>query len=163
MRTLWHNAFSDIHEISCSRFWRAALRHLQSCDVFMEWIARLLVQAQEARHQPKQMTMTRSQKLILILWLVVTAAVAVFPPWTVHTDIFLGGQSWGTANTSTQFRPLFAPSSWQVTIPDEPQYSPHYLACSGTIRFDILTVELFILSAVAVVSYKLVVRSRQNT
>jgi hypothetical protein len=70
------------------------------------------------------------------------------PPWTVHRTLqYSSGYEYKEPNTRTSFRWLLAPPEWQVFT--KGMRDPIALKFKGTLRFDLLVVEIFAVLVVA--------------
>lgn len=94
--------------------------------------------------------MKRLQKLTIVMWASAVVLVSLFPPWTVHGIGSYEGKNMLEERT-VEFRYLFARPEWS----DSHIGSLARAEYDAVIRFDILAVELFVISAVAFSLFKL--------
>ena len=113
----------------------------------------------------KQHRLKTIQQIIILLWVVALVALAAFPPWTVNEtiqiftnkeDSTIGYDEMHSQGTANWFRWFLAPSEWWVDarrttgINRLPMTKPGINSqFNGAIRYDLLALELFIVSAVA--------------
>jgi hypothetical protein len=104
------------------------------------------------------------QRVIILLWIVAVVVPTAFPPWTVNETLDvvkpkqseIGYEEMHSQGTANWFRWFLAPSDWWVDarltagvnrIPmTNPGITSHF---NGAIRYDLLALELFIVSALA--------------
>jgi len=105
------------------------------------------------------------QRIIILLWIVAFVALAAFPPWTVNETLQMyplrqsgeiGYDEMHCQGTANWFRWFLAPSDWWMAarltagINRTPRTDPATVShFNGAIRYDLLTLELFIVSGIA--------------
>lgn len=93
--------------------------------------------------------MNTLQRVVILLWICSVVALAARPPWTVHTTSYYStGHEAPMYATKTVFRWFLAPPEWEIYAP--PNESPFSLKFSGTLRFDLLALEVFVASLTTV-------------